>query len=63
MHPSLTGKDLVEILPVIISSKGCEQLLGVPKLFAGTGEQQAESVYDLLLEWGIQDLVVAVCTT
>lgn len=30
MLPSLTGKDLVERLPVLISCEGREQLLGVP---------------------------------
>jgi len=34
MLPSLTGKDLVERLPVLISSEGREQLLGVPQLSA-----------------------------
>jgi len=61
MLPSLTGKDLVERLPVLISCEGREKLLGVPKLLAGTGEEQAENVFQLLIDWGITDSVVAVC--
>ncbi|KAE9539939.1 hypothetical protein AGLY_005191 [Aphis glycines] len=61
MLPSLTGKDLVERLPVLISCEGREQLLGVPQLSAGTGEEQAENVFQLLIDWEITDSVVAVC--
>jgi len=61
MLPSLTGKDLVERLPVLISCEGREKLLGVPKLSAGTGEEQAENVFQLLIDWRISDSVVAVC--
>jgi hypothetical protein len=61
MLPSLTGKDLVERLPVLISCEGCKQLLGVSQLSAGTGKEQAENVFQLLIDWGIADSVVAIC--
>jgi hypothetical protein len=61
MLPSLTGKDMVERMPVLISCEGREQLLGVPQLLAGTGEEQAKNVFQLLIDWGITDSVVAVC--
>ncbi|XP_050524055.1 uncharacterized protein LOC126895832 [Daktulosphaira vitifoliae] len=59
--PSLTSKDLVDRLPIIISSGDHEQLLGVPKLSEGTGEEQAIKVYESIEEWGLKNSVVAVC--
>jgi len=35
-------------IPVLVSGDGTEKLLGVPKLAAGTGDQQAEAVHRLL---------------
>lgn len=46
--PSLSEKKLVDRLPIIISYKGIEQLLGVPELISGTGENQATAVYQAL---------------
>ena len=37
----ITGKETVDRLPVLISGLGVDQLLGVPKLLAGTGEAMA----------------------
>jgi len=49
---------------VLISCEGREKLLGVPQLSAGTGEEQAENVFQLLMNWGINDSVIAVfCDT
>lgn len=39
---SLSGKNIVEGLLVIIRCKECKQILGVPKLTAGTEDKQAE---------------------
>ncbi|XP_050531107.1 uncharacterized protein LOC126899896 [Daktulosphaira vitifoliae] len=52
--PSLTSKDLVDRLPIIISS-------GVPKLSEGTGEELAIKVYESIEECGLKNSVVAVC--
>ncbi|GBP30653.1 hypothetical protein EVAR_76198_1 [Eumeta japonica] len=46
LMPDITGKKKVERLPILVSSNGCEKLLGVPKLVAGTGEQISDAVYD-----------------
>ena len=48
----LTGKDLVDRLPVIVSELETNQLLGVPKLISGTGEAQATAANQLLEDWG-----------
>jgi len=48
----LTGKKLVDRLPVIVSGLETNQLLGVPKLISGTGEAQATAVNQLLEDWG-----------
>lgn len=50
-----------ERLPVIVTFDGTEQLLGVPKLNSGTGEQIAASVFQLLLEWNLTEKVNALC--
>lgn len=58
--PEITGKEKADRLPVIISQSNNEQLLGVPNLDAGTGENIAEAVFDLLIEWNIIDKVQAI---
>ncbi|KAL4125926.1 hypothetical protein QTP88_010163 [Uroleucon formosanum] len=55
--PSLSEKKLVDRLPIIISYKGIEQLLGVPELISGTGENQSTAVYQALENWGLTDNV------
>lgn len=59
--PSLSGKQLVDRLPIIISNKGLEQLLSVLKLISGTGENQATLVYQALKNWGLTDNIQALC--
>lgn len=57
----LTGKELVDRLPVLVSGLNTYQLLGVPKLVSGTGEAQATAVDQLLEDWGLKHLVRALC--
>lgn len=57
----LTFKKHVDRLPVLISGIRVEQLLGVPKLLSGTGEEQAAAVVHCLEEWGVVENVVALC--
>ena len=57
----LTGKEMVDRLPVILSGAGVNQVIGVPKLPVGTGEAQAYAVAHLLDEWGVTDRVAAMC--
>jgi len=54
---------MVDRLPIIISYKGIDQLLGVPELISGTGENQATAVYlyQALENWGLIDNVQALC--
>lgn len=59
--PSLYRKQLVDRLPVIISHNGTDQLLGVPELRSGTGENQATAVYQELENWGLIENVQALC--
>jgi len=42
--PEIFGQGKVDRLPVLVSGDGTEKLLGVPKLAAGTREQEAEAV-------------------
>jgi hypothetical protein len=58
----LTGRDMVDRLPILVSScGGGSQLLSVPKLPAGTGAAQAHAVFEALNEWQIADNVEGLC--
>ncbi|XP_076298485.1 uncharacterized protein LOC143217788 [Lasioglossum baleicum] len=64
MLPALVGKEKVERLPVVITCRGREHLLGVPIIPTSTGRDQALAVHDLLKEWDICDKVQALsCDT
>lgn len=56
--PALSGKELVDRLPVIVSGEIEDKLLGVPKLQSGTGEAQASAVFKILNDWHIADKVI-----
>lgn len=51
----------VERLPIIVTSKNIEQIIGVPILQRSTGEEQATAVYNALDEWGLLDVVQGLC--
>ena len=55
---NLTGKDLVDRLPKIVTGFGVCQLLKVRKMSSGTGENQSSTVVQALNEWDVQDRVV-----
>ena len=57
----LPSQNLVDRLPVLVSSLGVEQLLSVPKLPTGIGEAQAFAVVKCLEDWKIADCVQALC--
>jgi len=57
MLPDLSGSELVDRLPILVSGFDTEQLLGVPKLPNGTGEVISHAVVTMLQEWKIQDQV------
>lgn len=59
--PDITGRGKVDRLPVIVTGKGVEQLLGVRKLPSGTGQAQASAVVSCLDEWKLKDKVKGLC--
>uniref|UniRef100_A0A8D8MC19 Uncharacterized protein n=1 Tax=Cacopsylla melanoneura TaxID=428564 RepID=A0A8D8MC19_9HEMI len=59
--PSITGKEMEERLPIIITSKDTEQILTIPTLPDSTGKSQAQAMYQALLEWDLLDKVEAFC--
>jgi len=63
--PDIThGKLKVDRLPVIVSFEGITQLLDVPKLKSGTGEKQANAIFDIINNGGVTNKVQALyCDT
>lgn len=61
MLSDIVGADVVDRLPILLTSSGAEQLLGIPKIGAGTGIEQASAVNSTLKHWGVSDYVKAVC--
>lgn len=54
---SVTGHEMVDRLPVTISNGNLEQILKVPCLKSGTGKAQADTIFKVLCEWGLIDIV------
>lgn len=59
--PALTGKEHVDRLPVLVTGRGKEQLLGIPAISSSSGENQASAVHHLLEEWELTEKVQALC--
>ncbi|GBP27267.1 hypothetical protein EVAR_77281_1 [Eumeta japonica] len=59
LMPDITGKKKVKRLPILVSGNGCEKLLGVPKLVAGTGKQISDAVFDTVRQWNITNKIQA----
>lgn len=53
----IVGNETVDRLPILVSGKGIDQLLSVPKLESGTGEAIATAVFETVESWGITDQV------
>ncbi|KAL4126010.1 hypothetical protein QTP88_010242 [Uroleucon formosanum] len=51
----------VERLPIVITSTNIEQIINVPQLERSTGKEQAAAVCNALQEWGLCDIVQALC--
>jgi len=47
-------RENVDRLPAIVTGTNVEQLLGVPKLGFGTGQEQTNAVLTCLKEWNLQ---------
>lgn len=51
-----------ERMAVLVSgTNGDEQLLGVPHIPSGSGQDQAEMIYLLLLHWNLEESITGVC--
>lgn len=59
--PDLSGRNKIDRIAVLISYGGTVKFLGAPKIESGTGQNIADAVYGVLVEWGIADKVVASC--
>lgn len=51
----------IERLPIIVTGLDTEQLLGVPKLKSGTGENCAKALISAINDWGVSDRIKALC--
>ena len=54
---SAGGSHLVHRIAILVTDRGEEQLLAVPKIDRGTGESQAQACIAKLDVWGIKGLV------
>lgn len=59
--PSIHGKSKIDRLPVIVSNKNGDQLLGIPSIRNGTGHQISAAVINVITEWGLQQNIQAIC--
>ncbi|GBO29689.1 hypothetical protein AVEN_262775-1 [Araneus ventricosus] len=60
--PALNVRDLKsERLPIIVTYKDEEKLLGVPKLENSSGKEQAMAVWNVLKDWGLEDKAQILC--
>jgi len=59
MLPALTSKEKIDRLSVIIDYSEQEQLLGIPSIPSGSGENQADAIFQLLEKWQIKENVQA----
>lgn len=57
--PDLFGRSKVDRIAVLVSCNGTFKFLGAPKIESGTGRNIADAVFNLLVEWGISERVVA----
>ncbi|GBM97387.1 hypothetical protein AVEN_105098-1 [Araneus ventricosus] len=61
--PALNVRDLKsERLPIIVTYKDEEKLLGVPKLENSSGKEQAMAVWNVLKDWGLEDKAQILCS-
>ncbi|KAK3910236.1 polyprotein [Frankliniella fusca] len=56
-EPDCDEKVKADRLPVVVTGKGTEKLLGIPELKHGSGESIASAVVSLLREWDLQEKV------
>lgn len=59
--PEITNGEKVDRLPIIVSQRDTEQLLSVPKLSNGCGDQIAAVVSEQIQKWQLTEKIQAVC--
>lgn len=60
--PTLNVRDSgIDRLPIVLTSKNQDLLIGIPKLEKSTGKEQANAIYHALENWGVTDIVQALC--
>lgn len=57
----LTGTEMIDRIPVVISGLNTSHVLGAPKVDSGTGLKQAEAVIKTIDEWQLRDHVKGMC--
>lgn len=50
-----------ERLPIVITYDNKEQLIAVPKLDSSTGSEQAQAVWNAIVDWNLEDKVQILC--
>ena len=55
------GKDIADRLPMVITGHGINQLLCVPKIASGTGENMATAVYNAFQDWNVSENIKSLC--
>lgn len=56
--PDITGKSMVDRIPVVHRALNSEQLLGVPEIISGTGREISSAIYYNLQEWSLAVLQI-----
>ncbi|XP_029346464.1 uncharacterized protein LOC115034269 [Acyrthosiphon pisum] len=51
----------IDRLPIVLTSNNLDLLIGIPKLEKSTGKEQANAIYYALENWGVTDVVQALC--
>lgn len=57
----MVKKEMVDRLPVVVSNGKTVKLLGVPMVKNGKGSSQANAVFEVLEDWGLETSVKALC--
>ena len=59
--PDQCSSNLVDRLPIIVTNCGSEKILNIPMIQSGTGKDQAEAIYETLLDWDLLNEIKAIC--
>ena len=55
------GKEVVDRLPILVYGVGIQQLLGVPKIYSGTGDNMAIAITTSIVDWKVTNQVKGMC--